>query len=191
MLYYFFFFHFSCFLLVTITLRAPVCSNSSYFSCTAHGNYRWGEGEAAAEIRAHKSLITVLSCEDEWCALCFLPIFYVVSEQLSTNITGRTKSCTDKQRENRLFQFPEEFLFFEVLCFQFKPVLYQGLIVQGGDGTYLMKLFAVNIQLTAQGWSFFLKIQITQGYDFFWSMWEQHSWIPALEELRWGDEHKT
>lgn len=152
------------FLPVTITLRVPVCSDSSFFSCTGHGNYRWGEGEAAAEIRAHESLITVLSCEDEWCVLCFLPIFYMVSEQLSSNITGRTKSCTDKQREKKPFQFPEEFLFFEVLCFSLSSSC---LILQGGDGTYLMKLFAVYMQLTAQGWSFFLKIQITQGHDFF------------------------
>lgn len=57
--------------------------------------------------------------------------------------------------ENLFFQFPKEFLFFQVLCFHSKLLLYcapspdRGLIVQGGDGMYVWKLFSANIKHAA------------------------------------------
>jgi len=69
--------------------------------------------------------------------------------------TGRAKSRTDNQWENTFFQFPEELFFVQVLCCHSKLLFYctpapdRGLIVWGGDGVYVQKLFSLNIKLAA------------------------------------------
>lgn len=85
-----------------------------------------------------------------------------------------------------------------MLCFHSKlllchaPVPDRALIVQGGDGAYVQKLFPVNINLAAQGWSFSLQIQIAPGILL---SFEAHGsstvgFQPA-EELKWEGERKT